>query len=338
LAILENRNQKFRVIYKMGFFNNITDVPGIKVGNAEDLEAYTGCTVLLMEEGAVCGVDVRGSAPGTRETDLLHPLNLVDRVHGICLSGGSAYGLDAANGVMQYLEERGCGLNVGVGVVPIVPTAVLFDLSVGNSKVRPDKEMGYLAASRAVRGSFPLGNTGAGCGATVGKVAGYHRAMKGGLGSASRAYPNGLIVGAIVAVNAVGEIRDPSTGQVLAGARDDDGKIRNCLDWMVEQPFIPLSKGTNTTIGVVASNANLTKVQACKVACMAHDGLARTIYPVHTMYDGDTLFSLAMGGVDASVDLVGAIAAEVLAEAVLTAIRSAEGIDGIPAYRDLHRE
>jgi L-aminopeptidase/D-esterase-like protein len=198
--------------------------------------------------------------------------------------------------------------------------------------------MGYLAASKATRGPFPLGNTGAGCGATVGKVAGYQRAMKGGLGSASKTYSNGLIVGAIVAVNALGEIRDPSTGQVLAGARDDKGKIRSSLDWMVEHPFTPLSKGTNTTIGVVASNVNLTKVQACKVASMAHDGLARTIYPVHTMYDGDTLFSLATGGIDASVDLVGAVAAEVIAEAVLMAIRSAEGIDGFPAYRDMHQE
>ncbi|SEN19585.1 P1 family peptidase [Lihuaxuella thermophila] len=319
----------------MNRFNNITDVPGIKVGNAEDRHAFTGCTVVLAEEGAVCGADVRGSAPGTRETDLLNPLNLVDRVHAICLSGGSAYGLDAASGVMQYLEERGHGLHVGVGVVPIVPAAVLFDLSVGNPKVRPDKQMGYQAASRAERGRFPFGNVGAGCGATIGKAAGYQRAMKGGLGSASRHYSNGLIVGAIVAVNAMGEIRDPSTGQILAGARDDDGKIRSSLDWMAEQPLNPLSGGTNTTIGAVASNANLTKAQACKVASMAHDGLARTIYPVHTMYDGDTLFALATGGVNASVDLVGAASAEVMAEAVLAAVRSAEGIDGFPSYRDL---
>lgn len=319
----------------MDLFGNITDVPGIKVGNVEDTQACTGCTVVLTEKGAVGGADVRGSAPGTRETDLLQPVNLVDKVHGICLSGGSAFGLEAAGGVMQYLEEKGCGLNVGVGVVPIVPAAVLFDLPVGNAAVRPSKEMGYLAASQAKRGSFPLGNVGAGCGATVGKAAGFHRAMKGGLGSASRVCGNGLVVGAIVAVNALGEVRDPVSGEVLAGARDDQGKIRDSLEWMMEQPFTPVSAGTNTTIGVVASNANFTKTQACKVAQMAHDGLARTIYPIHTMFDGDTIFSVATGGVDVSVDLVGAISAEVLAEAVAAAIRAAEGIEGYPSHRDL---
>jgi L-aminopeptidase/D-esterase-like protein len=317
----------------MGLYNNITDVSGIKVGNAEDRRALTGCTVLLMEEGAVCGVDVRGSAPGTRETDLLNPVHLVERVHAICLSGGSAYGLDAAGGVMKYLEERDCGFQTGAGVVPIVPAAVLFDLDVGDAKVRPDGKMGYLAASRAARGSFPLGNVGAGCGATVGKMAGPHRAMKGGLGSASRAWGD-LIVGAIVAVNALGEIRDPSSGRILAGARDDEGKIRSYLHWMGMQP-LSFSGGMNTTIGVVAANARLTKGEASKVASMAHDGLARTIYPAHTMVDGDTLFAVATGEVEVSVDLVGAIAAEVLAEAVLAAIRSAEGLEGIPAYRDL---
>lgn len=315
-------------------FNNITDVPGIRVGNVEDLRALTGCTVLWVEEGAVCGVDVRGSAPGTRETDLLNPIHLVERVHAICLSGGSAYGLDAAGGVMQYLEEQGCGFQTGAGVVPIVPAAVLFDLDVGDGQVRPDREMGYRANSIAARGSFPLGNVGAGCGATVGKMAGPRRAMKGGLGSASRRWENGLIVGAIVAVNALGEVRDPSTGQILAGTRDEDGKIRSYLHWLGKQP-LSFSGGTNTTIGVVAANARLTKAQASKVATMAHDGLARTIYPAHTMLDGDTLFALAMGEVEASVDLVGAIAADVLAEAVLRAIRSAEGIEGVPAYRDL---
>lgn len=319
-------------------FGNITDVDGIKVGNVEDKEACTGCTVLLMEQGAVGGVDVRGSAPGTRETDLLHPLNVVDRVHGICLAGGSAYGLEAAGGVMQYLEERGCGLNVQVGIVPIVPAAVLFDLPVGSATVRPTKEMGYQAAALAKTGDFPLGNTGAGCGATVGKAAGFDRAMKGGLGSASRVYPNGLVVGAIVAVNAYGEVRDPSTGEILAGARDDEGTLRPSLEWMVKQPFPPFYIGSNTTIGVVASNANLTKAQVNKVASMAHDGLARTIYPIHTSLDGDTIFSVATGGVDASADLVGTIAAEVLAEAVISAIQQAEGLPGLPSYRDLQEK
>ncbi|WP_044640936.1 P1 family peptidase [Risungbinella massiliensis] len=316
----------------MDSFNNITDVPGIKVGNVENLQGYTGCTVIMTEEGAVCGVDVRGSAPGTRETDLLNPINLVDKVHAISLAGGSAYGLDAASGVMQYLEERGYGLGVGVGIVPIVPSAVLFDLTFGDPKVRPDRKMGYHAAMRAMKGPFPLGNVGAGCGATVGKTAGYDRSMKGGLGSASRIYPNGLVVGAIVAVNALGEVRDPSTGQILAGPRDADNNILNSLDFLTDHT---LKKGTNTTIGVVASNAYLTKVQVSKVASMAHDGLARTIYPIHTMFDGDTIFSLATGGVEAPVDLVGAISAEVMADAVLAAIRSAKGIGEIPAYQDL---
>ncbi|PLR92028.1 P1 family peptidase [Bacillus sp. T33-2] len=318
--------------------NNITDVPGIKVGNVEDANAYTGCTVLLMEEGAVCGVDVRGSAPGTREIDLLNPINLVEKVHGLCLAGGSAYGLDAASGVMQFLEEQGHGLNVGVGVVPIVPGAVLFDLPVGDPSVRPDKKMGYEASKRASRGEFATGNIGAGCGATVGKAAGFNRAMKGGLGTASRVYPNGLIVGAIVAVNAVGEVRDPVTGRILAGPRDSMGRIRNSLDFMLENSLDPLTAGTNTTIGAVASNANFNKVQAAKIASMAHDGLARTLYPIHTMYDGDTIFSIATGGVDVKVDIVGAIAAEVMAEAVLNAIYSAESIEGFPAYRDFHKD
>ncbi|WNB92927.1 P1 family peptidase [Bacillus sp. NEB1478] len=316
-------------------FHNITDVPGIKIGNEEDKIGYTGCTVLLLEKGAVCSVEVRGSAPGTRETDLLNPMNLVDRVHGICLAGGSAYGLDAASGVMQYLEKQGIGLDVGVGVVPIVPSAVLFDLPVGDPAARPDQKMGYQAALKAKRGRFPFGNSGAGCGATVGKVAGHHRAMKGGLGSASKVFPNGLIVGALVAVNAVGEIRN-ETGEVIAGARNDQGRIRSSIEWMLEQPAIPLTAGTNTTIGIVACNAKLTKSQVSKVASMAHNGLARTIYPVHTLYDGDTIFSLATGDIDASVDLIGTIAADVLAEAVILAVKNAEGIEGFPSSKDVY--
>ncbi|MDM5199380.1 P1 family peptidase [Fictibacillus enclensis] len=316
---------------------DITDVPGVAVGHSEDREAYTGCTAILFEQDTVCGVDVRGSAPGTRETDLLNPVNLVDRVHGICLAGGSAYGLDAAGGIMKYLEEKGIGLNVGAGVVPIVPAAVLFDLPVGDASVRPDGKMGYEAASLAKRGDLSWGNAGAGCGATVGKVAGIHRAMKGGIGSSSRFLPGELVIGAIVAVNAVGEIRDLD-GNVMAGARDDHGKIVSSLDLMVDQASIPLLPGTNTTIGVVACNAKLTKSQAAKVASMAHNGLARTIFPVHTMMDGDTIFAAATQEVVASVDLVGTFAAEVMAEAVVSAIKHAKGIDGFPAYRDLHKK
>jgi L-aminopeptidase/D-esterase-like protein len=314
----------------------ITDVPGVKVGHAQDPEACTGCTVVLTEQGAVCGVDVRGSAPGTRETDLLAPTNLVQQVHAIVLSGGSAFGLDAASGVMKYLEERGIGLDVGVARVPIVPAAVLFDLAVGNPRVRPDADMGYLAASRASDAAVEEGNVGAGCGASVGKLAGMSRAMKSGLGSASRTLDNGLVVGAVVAVNAVGEVRDPRTNQVLAGARGDDGEFLDSHTLLCQAP-VQVLPGTNTTIAVVASNANLTKAQATKVAQMAHDGLARTIYPVHTMLDGDTIFAVATGGADVPVDVVGALSADVLAEAVVRAVTRAESAAGLPACRDFRR-
>jgi L-aminopeptidase/D-esterase-like protein len=316
---------------------SITDVPGIKVGHAHNKSALTGCTVVLTEQGAVCGVDVRGSAPGTRETDLLQPTHMVDRVHAILLSGGSAYGLDAATGVMQFLEERGYGLPVGVGVVPIVPAAVLFDLAIGNSNVRPDKEMGYQAAQNASADCSVQGNVGAGCGATVGKLAGLERAMKSGLGTASRTLPNGLVVGAIVAVNAVGEVRHPKTGQVLVAPCDDEGNLLDSLDLLMRMAHAPVFPGTNTTIGVVASNANLNKAQATKVAQMAHDGLARTIYPVHTMLDGDTLFAVATGGLDVPVDVVGAVSAEVLADAVVNAVKAAEAAGGLPSYQNLQQ-
>ncbi|MDC0759692.1 P1 family peptidase [Brevibacillus sp. AG] len=313
----------------------IVDVPGVKVGQVQNEEALTGCTVIVLEKGSSCGVDVRGSAPGTRETDLLNPINSVQEVNAVVLTGGSAYGLDAASGVMRYMEEQGQGYNVGVGVVPIVPAAVIFDLSIGSAKIRPDQQMGYEAARLASKQPVQQGNVGAGTGATVGKMAGMKRAMKGGLGTASRRLPNGLVVGAIVAVNAVGEVRLPSTGEILAGARGEDGNIRDSLSWMIDAATPPVPAGTNTTIAVVASNANLNKVQANKVAQMAHNGLAKTIHPVHTMSDGDTIFAIATGGVDASVNLVGTLSVEVLAEAVVNAILSAKGAGGVPAYQDL---
>ncbi|WP_400163582.1 P1 family peptidase [Brevibacillus sp. TJ4] len=313
----------------------IVDVPGVKVGQMQDLTAMTGCTVVVLEEGSPCGVDVRGSAPGTRETDLLNPINMVEKVNAIVLTGGSAFGLDSASGVMRFLEEQGIGHPVGVGVVPIVPAAVIFDLSFGSAKVRPDQKMGYEAAKIASKNPVKQGNAGAGTGATVGKLAGGNRAMKGGLGSASVRLPNGLVVGAVVAVNAVGQVQDPVTGEILAGARDDQGQIRDALSWMIEQSAPPVPSGTNTTIAVVASNANLNKTQANKVAQMAHNGLAKSIFPVHTMSDGDTVFAVATGGVDASVNLVGTLSAEVLAAAVVNAIKAAEGAEGLPAYRDL---
>ncbi|CRK80218.1 P1 family peptidase [Neobacillus massiliamazoniensis] len=314
----------------------ITDVPGVKVGNREDQNALTGCTAILFEEGAVAGVDVRGSAPGTRETDLLNPINLVEKVHAICLSGGSAYGLDASSGVMQFLEEQGIGLDVGVAKIPIVPAAVLFDLVVGDPKIRPDKQMGYEAAKTATNEKFPTGNVGAGCGATVGKLAGLEFCMKGGLGSASLRLENGVVIGAIVAVNPAGDVRDPSTGKMLAGPYvKETGIILDSLKLLEQnyQPTIP--RGTNTTIGVVAVNAELTKAEATKVAQMAQDAYARTIYPSHTLYDGDTVFAAATGGIRMSVDVIGGLAAKVMEQAILNAVHSAESILGITAYQDL---
>ena len=316
----------------------IVDVPGIEVGHAQNEAALTGCTVVLVKDGAVGGVDVRGSAPGTRETDLLHPVNLVNRVHAICLTGGSAFGLAAADGVMNYLEEKKIGLNTGFGIVPIVPSAALYDLSLGDSSVRPDAKMGVDAVSRASKHQVQEGNVGAGCGASVGKLGGFDRAMKSGLGTASRILPNGLIIGALVAVNAVGEVRDPLTNEVLAGIQDENGAIRKIEQILTDQEFSPIPTGTNTTIAVVASNAILTKSQVNKVAQMSHNGLARTIYPVHTMNDGDTIFSLATGEVKASVDVVGTLCADVLAEAVVRAIRAAKGVGGLPAYCDIKKQ
>ncbi|MDX2031041.1 MAG: P1 family peptidase [Blastocatellia bacterium] len=316
----------------------ITDVGGIKVGHFTDSRRPTGCTVILCEEGAVAGVDVRGAAPGTRETELLNPTNLVQQVHAIVLSGGSAFGLDTATGVVRWLEERGIGFDVGVARVPIVPAAILFDLTVGDAKIRPDAEAGYKACRAATAQPSAEGNVGAGAGATVGKLFGAGRAMKGGLGTASiRA--GGVTVGAIVAVNAVGDVIDPATGRILAGVRTKEGRaILGAMPAILRgDPLPPGLGGTATTIGVVATDARLDKAQAAKVAQMAHDGLARTINPVHTMSDGDTIFALAMGRAPrpASVTLIGALAAEAMARAVLCAVRAARGIPGYPASADL---
>jgi L-aminopeptidase/D-esterase-like protein len=314
--------------------NQITDVPGVKVGNKENQQALTGCTAILLEGGAVAGVDVRGSAPGTRETDLLNPVNMVDKVHAICLSGGSAFGLDAASGVMQFLEEKDIGLDVGVAKVPIVPAAVLFDLACGNPKVRPDKQMGYEAAKAATTEKFRTGNYGAGCGATVGKLAGLGFCMKGGLGSASLRLENGVVIGAIVAVNPVGDVREASTGVILAGPYKD-GMILDSIN-LLEQNYHPaIPPGFNTTIGVVAVNADLTKAEALKVAQMAQDGYARTIFPAHTMFDGDTIFAVATGGERVPVDVIGGLAAKVMEWAVINAVKSAESIEGMIAHKDI---
>lgn len=318
-------------------------VPGIEVGQHELEGLPTGCTVILARAGAVAGVDVRGSAPGTRETDLLDPQNTVERVHAVVLSGGSAFGLAAADGTVRFLEEAGIGYPVGPFRVPIVPGAILFDLGVqGPGAVRPGPDCGYRAAAAANAGPVRRGNAGAGAGATLGKTRGMARAMKGGLGSASLRFPDGLVVAALIAVNAVGDVVDPADGTVVAGVRNDDGTLADARRLLLEDLSGPASgaegplEGANTTIGVVAVNAPLTKAQAGKVAEMAHDGLARTIYPVHTPSDGDALFALSTGdGPEARVGRIGALAAEAVARAVLDAVRSAESLPGLPAVRDL---
>jgi L-aminopeptidase/D-esterase-like protein len=316
----------------------ITDVKGIKVGHFTDTRRPTGCTVILTEEGAVAGVDVRGSAPGTRDTDLLNPINTVQAVHAIMLAGGSAFGLDAATGAMRYLEERGIGFDMRVARVPIVPAAIIFDLGVGDAKIRPDAEAGYKACKAATTTAPAEGNAGAGAGATVGKLFGMPRAMKSGIGT-SAIRLEGITVGAIVAVNAIGDVFDPATGKVIAGARTKDGKsLVNSMAAIIRgEPLPPALAGAATTIGVVATDVALTKVQAAKVAQMAHDGLARTINPVHTAFDGDTIFALATGksSKPANVTLIGALAAEAMAQAVLRAVRAARGIAGLPGALDM---
>lgn len=285
--------------------------------------------MVIARAGAVAGVDVRGAAPGTRETDLLHPSNLVDRVHAIVLSGGSAWGLDTASGVMQWLEEKNIGLNVGFGLVPIVPAAVLFDLPVGDFTIRPDARAGYQACVNASRNPPAQGNVGAGTGALVGKLFGLGRAMRGGIGTASVTV-DGITVGALVACNAVGDVINPDTGQVLAGARTLDGRslLNSRVALLAGEAPLPLLPGTNTTIGVIATDAILTKAQAHRLAQVSHDGLARTINPVHTQFDGDTLFALGTGtaGKSANMLLLAALAAEVTALAVIGAIQAAKGI------------
>src|SRR5512139_2635846 len=306
--------------------NAITDVRGIEVGHAQDEEALTGCTVLLCRKGAVAGVDVRGGAPGTRETDLLDPVNLVEKVHAIVLTGGSAYGLDAASGVMRYLEEQQIGYPMGSVVVPIVPAAVLYDLGLGRADVRPDAAMGYRAAASASPDAPAEGNVGAGTGASIGKMRGLEYAMKAGIGTASMDI-NGLTIGAIVAVNALGDVVDPGSGTKVAGLRS--GTTLELMKNLRGSPAVQ----SNTVIGVIATNAKLNKTQATKVAQMAQDGLAQAIRPAHTMFDGDTIFALATGEVDADVTTVGAFAAEMMAQAIVRAARMAGSAGGLPGLR-----
>jgi L-aminopeptidase/D-esterase-like protein len=307
--------------------NAITDVRGIEVGHAQDEDALTGCTVILCRQGAVAGVDVRGSAPGTRETDLLDPVNLVEQVHAVVLTGGSAYGLDAASGVMRYLEEQNIGFPMGAAVVPIVPAAVLYDLGLGRADVRPDAVMGYRAAAAASSDAPAEGNVGAGTGASIGKFLGMDQAMKAGTGTASIDI-NGLVIGAIVAVNAIGDVVDPKSGTKIAGLRS--GTTLEAMKTLLAQSAAP----SNTVIGAVATNARLNKAQVTKVAQMTQDGLARAIHPAHTMLDGDTVFALATGEVQADVSMVGAFAAEVMAQAIVRAARMAQSAGGLPGLRE----
>jgi L-aminopeptidase/D-esterase-like protein len=322
--------------------DTITTVPGIQVGHAQNDEALTGCTVILCEDGAVGGVDQRGGAPGTRETDLLRPMHLVEKVHAILLTGGSAFGLDAATGVMRYLEDRKIGFNAGVARVPIVPAAVLFDLAVGRADVRPDAPLGFQACGAATTTAVSEGNVGAGCGASVGKILGIGQAMKSGLGTASIDL-GGVIVGAIAAVNAFGDVIDPETNHIIAGARSmhvgpiSVGSSEYFADTLatlrsfIGRTSMGFASRSNTVIGVVATNARLSKEETNKVAQMTHDGLARAIRPAHTMLDGDTIFALSTGGKRADVNIIGAYAAEVFAQAIVRAVRAARPAGGLPA-------
>ncbi len=322
---------------------SLTDVEGLKVGHWTETRRPTGCTVILCEKGATAGVDVRGGAPGTRETDLLRPINSVQQIYGLSLSGGSAFGLDTASGVMKYLDEKGIGYRVGpTMVVPIVPAAILFDLGVGDWKIRPTAESGYEACKVATGDKVAEGNVGAGAGATIGKMFGPKFSMKAGIGTASIKVGNtGIVVAALVAVNAVGDVYDQRNGQIVAGARSEDGKgFRDTMaairgGYSVVVP----DQGTNTTIGVVATNAKLTKDEATKVAQMAHDGYGRGINPTHTPFDGDTIFCMATGTSSAHVmtGAIGALAADVMATAIMRSATQCEGIAGYPAWRDLKK-
>jgi L-aminopeptidase/D-esterase-like protein len=318
----------------------LTAVPGIKVGHDTLTDRPTGCTVILAEAGAVAGVDVRGAAPATAETDLLRPVNLVQQVHAIVLSGGSAFGLDSRSGVMRFLDEKHVGFKAfGNYNVPIVPAASLFDLNVGDRpQVRPTADCGYKAAVAAASSPVEEGSVGAGAGATVGKSAGRERAMKGGLGSAAIRMPDGLIVAALVAVNASGDVIDPATGKVVAGVRGDDGKsLADARTLLMRGALRSPGPGENTTIGVIATNAVLTKTEATRVAEMAHDGFARAIFPSHTMGDGDAIFALATGEKTGTADVsrIGSLAATAMADAIVRAVTHATGVPGYPAVRDL---
>ncbi|MBW1972714.1 MAG: peptidase S58 family protein [Deltaproteobacteria bacterium] len=318
-------------------YNNITDINGVTVGHASDFKGYTGCTVVLFEQGAIGGVDIRGTATSTRQIDGLRVLHLIDTINGILLTGGSAFGLDAAGGVLRYLEEKGKGYDVKVTKVPIVPTAALFDLAFGDPYARPTMEMGYEAAENAVNGVIAEGSVGAGTGATIGKLYGMKHAMKGGIGSASVRGEKGLIVGAIVAVNAFGDVIDPRTGEIMAGARKSNKStefVNSSLQ--IRQGVIRERLGEmNTTLCVIATNAKLLKPDVTKVAQMGQVGLSRTISPLHSTFDGDIIFAFSLGKIDANVNTVGLLGEEAIKQAVINAIKKADGFGIIPSHKEI---
>lgn len=327
--------------------DSITDVPGVKVGHSQDEKALTGCTVVLTEGGAVGGVDQRGGAPGTRETDLLRTSHLINKIHGVMLTGGSAFGLGAVSGVMQYLEEKGIGYNTGAVRVPIVPAAVIYDLSLGNSKIRPDHRMGYQACLNSSSSHPTEGNVGAGTGASVGKIFGMSSAMKSGIGTASIEVGGGIIVGALCVVNALGDIVDYNSGKLLAGARTlRKGPIKlgkgsvfaNTMEvfrTFYGRNILKIMNGSNTIVGVIATNAKLTKEETNKVAQMSHNGIAMTVRPAHTMYDGDTLFALSTQKKKADVNIIGAFAAIAVADSIIRAVKLANASGGLPSYTEI---
>lgn len=310
----------------------LTEINGIQIGSCENTQAATGCTVIIAKDGATTGVDVRGGAPATRETDLLNPKNMVSKIHAVMLSGGSAFGLDACSGAMQYLEERGYGFDMQIAKVPIVCGASLFDLSVGDANIRPDKQMGYEACINSEKNIIQEGNYGAGCGASVGKILGPQYAMKGGLGTYALDM-NGIQVGAVVAVNACGNVVDYQSKEMLAGTYDRQKKQFIDLDNAIEH--IRQTPGANTTIGCIVTNVKLDKAQCTKVASIAHNGYALAISPVHTMSDGDTIFVMSTNEIEAEVDIVGILATQTMAIAIINAVKNAKSVYGLLAYEDV---
>lgn len=313
---------------------SITDIEGVSVGHASDFEALTGVTVILTPSGMTGGVTISGFASSTRQIDALSPAHIVPEVHAVCIAGGSAYGLDAASGVMSYLEAKGSGFDVGVARIPIVPTAVIFDLRVGSSRIRPDKDMGYLACEQATVGKVAEGSVGAGTGATVGKFYGIHQAMKGGVGVAGDSLDSGLLVAALAVVNAFGDVKDPATGKILAGARKgkDSKEFADTAELMGRGVQRPVSAFQNTTVGVIVTNAKLTKQSASIVAAMASVGMAKAMSPGHTIYDGDIVFTLASGQIEVDCHTVGLLAERMLIKAIIRGVTTAREVEGIPSF------